>query len=66
MGEYLTAIGSMVTTRATALVTAGLAANEATEVARSVVNAKMMHALLRAEQGTHTEASFRSVFGLNP
>lgn len=66
VGEYLTAIGSMVTTRATALVAAGIAVGDASEVARSVVNAKMMHALLRSEQGTHTEASFRSVFGLNP
>lgn len=64
VGEYLTAIGAMVTTRAAALVTAGLAVDDATEVARSVVNAKMMHALLRAEQGTHDEESFRAVFGL--
>lgn len=63
VGEYLTALGSMVTTRATAMA-AALGVDNATETARAIVNAKMMHALLRAEQGTHTEASFRAVFGL--
>lgn len=64
VGEYLTAIGSMVATRATALAPA-LGVEQATEVARAVVNSKMMHALLRAEQGTHTESTFRAVFGLD-
>jgi len=54
-GQILTAVGTMVTARA---------ATMGEEVARSVVNAKMQHALLRAELGTNTEAEFLAVFGL--
>ena len=64
IGTYLAALGGMVTTRATALIGAGIPSDLAIELARSVVNAKMMHALLRAEQGSHDEASFQAVFGL--
>ena len=57
VGEYLTVLGGMVATFTTSL--------GSVELARTVVNGKMMHALLRAERGTHTEASFRAVFGLS-
>lgn len=65
VGEYLVAIGAMVTARAEDLVLSGLPEELATEVARAIVNSKVMHALLRLEQGSHTEGSFRAVFGLS-
>lgn len=64
VGEYLVAIGVMVTSRAQSLVVAGLGVEIATEVARSIVNAKVQHAMLRAELGSIDLAAFRSVFGL--
>jgi hypothetical protein len=64
VGEYLTAIGVMVTSRVQSLMADGLGQEIAIETARAIVNAKVMHAMLRAEQGTHDEASFRAVFGL--
>ena len=54
----------MVTTRATALIGAGIPNDIAVELARAVVNAKMMHALLRAEQGSHDETSFQAIWAL--
>lgn len=65
VGEYLVAIGAMVTSRVQALVAGGLGVEIATELARSIVNAKMTHAMLRAELGSHSLESFRSVFGLS-
>ncbi|HAN97017.1 MAG TPA: hypothetical protein DCQ98_06085 [Planctomycetaceae bacterium] len=64
VGEYLVAIGAMVSARAQALVSAGLDVEVATELARAIVNTKVMHAMLRAEIGSHNLASFREVFGL--
>jgi hypothetical protein len=63
-GEYLTAIGTLVTERATALVTAGIGTQLATIIARGTVDNQLRYGLLRAEQGTITEAALRSVLGM--
>lgn len=65
VGEYLVAIGAMVTSRAQSLAAAGLGVEIATELARSIVNAKVQHAMLRAELGSIDLLTFRAVFGLN-
>ena len=63
-GAYLQHLGSMVQDRATSLVANGIGANLATEIARSVVDAKFRHGLLRAEVGTITEQQFKDNLGM--
>jgi hypothetical protein len=61
---YLQHLSSMVQNRATALVASGISADLATEIARSVVDAKFRHGLLRAEVGTINEADFKTSLGM--
>ena len=63
-GEYLTAIGGLVTDRATALAGVGIPVQLATIIARETVDNQLRYGLLRAEQGTITEAALRAVLGM--
>ena len=62
--EYLTAIGTLVTERATALAGVGIPVQLATTIARCTVDSQLRYGLLRAEQGTITEAALRAVLGI--
>ena len=62
--EYLTAIGTLVTERATALAGVGIPIQLATIIARGTVDSQLRYGLLRAEQGTITEAALRAVLGI--
>lgn len=63
--EYLAAIGTLVIERTTALVTAGIATQLATIIARGTIDNQLRYGLLRTEQGTITEAALRAVFGMS-
>ena len=63
--EYLTAIGGLVTARATALAGIGIPVQLATIMARGTVDNQLRYGLLRAEQGTITEAALRSTLGMS-
>ena len=62
--EYITAIGTLVTERATALAGVGIPVQLATTMARCTVDSQLRYGLLRAEQGTITEAALRAVLGM--
>ena len=62
--EYLTAIGTLVTERATALAGVGIPIQLATIIARGTVDSQLRYGLLRAEQGTITEAALKVTLGI--
>ena len=64
-GEYLTHCGNLVTSRATALVGAGIPLDLATVLARGSVDNQLRYGLLRAEQGTIDEATLRANLGMS-
>lgn len=61
---YLQHLATMVENRALSLVVIGIDADLATEIARSVVDAKFRHGLLRAENKTITELQFKNNLGM--
>ena len=64
--EYLLHFVTLIQDKALLLQGASIPQTEAIELARSIVDAKVRHALLRCEGGTIDEATFRSNLGLQP
>ena len=62
--EYLTAIGSMVTSEAQIRVGVGFPMESAVRDARVSVDAVLRYGLLKCEQGKITETAFRASLGL--
>ena len=65
MGEYMTAIGAIITDEVTERMRIGMGQAYAVRDARVSVDAVLRYSLLRIEQGTMTVEMFRSVLGLS-